>query len=164
MPQALPEGLAARLQIVRAPSETELLRAAEEILREPGVAAMIAEPQKPLSLKAGRRLQLAAEAGKTLGLLLTGSAGGSAAVETRWHCAPLARPMTERLAENHCTRKEITSPQVARAGDSTLHRWALIKNKSGTLGEWDLRWDGSSPAFDMVSAAGQRPGPAETSG
>ncbi|MFC7705829.1 ImuA family protein [Plastorhodobacter daqingensis] len=143
MPQAMPEGLAAQLHIVRAPSETELLRAAEEILREPAVAAMIAEPQKPLSLKAGRRLQLAAEAGGTLGILLTGSAGGSAAVETRWHCTPLAGLGPE---------------------DSTLHRWTLIKNKSGTSGEWDLRWDGSSPAFDMVSATGQRPGAAETSG
>ena len=65
---------------------------------------------------------------------------GSNATETRWSCAPLP------------------NPAVPADADSTLHRWSLIKNKAGTLGDWTVRWNGASAAFHLVSKAGERPG------
>ena len=131
----LPRGLAERLHLVRARGETDLLWSVEEALRSADVAAVIAEPEKPLGLTAGRRLQLAAESGQTLGLLLIRQGMGSNAAETRWTCTP--HPST--------------------GADSTLHRWSLTKNKKGTLEDWTLNWDGTTTAFHMVSAAGERP-------
>ena len=63
------------------------------------------------------------------------------ATETRWHATPL--------------------PGDA---DSTLHHWSIIKNKSGTLGEWTVSWDGASAAFHLVSEAGERREPQEAPG
>ena len=136
----LPEGLADRLHLVRARGETDLLWAVEEALRSAEVGVVLAEPEKPLSLTAGRRLQLAAEAGRTLGVMMIRQGQGSNATETRWHAAPIP---------------------ASGLGDSTLVRWSLIKNKSGTLGEWTVSWDGTSAAFHLVSAAGERPCPAD---
>ncbi|MDH2326357.1 hypothetical protein QCN27_05720 [Cereibacter sp. SYSU M97828] len=117
----------------------DILWAAEEALRSVPGGLVIAQPQKRLSLTEGRRLQLAAEAGCSTGLFLVSDGAGSPATETRWNCTSLA-------------------------GDSTLHRWEIIKNKKGTLESWILNWDGSSAAFDMVSATGQRCGPADQPG
>ena len=97
---------------------------------------VIAEPQPPLSLTAGRRLQLAAEAGGTTGLMLIRDGQGSNAAETRWRCDP-----------------------VAAGPDSTLHRWSLIKNKSGTIGFWTVDWNGATAAVHLVSPAGKRDQP-----
>lgn len=138
----LPDGLAERLHLVRAKGETDLLWSAEEALRSAEVGAVLAEPEKSLSLTAGRRLQLAAEAGRTLGVMLIRQDQGSNATETRWQATPLP------------------SPQA----DSTRARWSLIKNKSGTLGEWTVSWDGASAAFDLVSATGERCQSAQTPG
>ena len=115
------------------------LWATEQALRCAGVQAVLAWlPQvraEPL-----RRLQLAAAAGRTLGLMLIRQGQGSNATETRWSCAPLP------------------NPAVPADADSTLHQWSLIKNKSGTLGDWTVRWNGASAAFHLVSKAGERPG------
>lgn len=140
MLSGLPRGVGERLILLRPTGETDLLWSVEETLRSRAVALVVAEPQQPLSLTAGRRLQLAAEAGGTTGLMLIRQGAGSNAAESRWRCAPLA-----------------SMP------DSTLHRWSLIKNKRGTLRDWTLHWNGASAAFDLVSPAGQRPCPAEPS-
>jgi len=139
MLRGLPEGVAERLLLVTPGSGIDLLWAIEEALRAAPVGLVIAEPDRPLSLTAGRRLQLAAEAGRTTGLMLIREGAGSNASETRWHCAPTAsaRP------------------------DSTLHRWSLIKNKKGTTGFEAVHWDGASAAFDLVSATGERCEPQE---
>lgn len=138
----LPPGVGARLLLLRPVGETDLLWCVEEALRAPPVAVVIAEPEKPLSLTAGRRLQLAAEAGRTTGLMLIREDAGSNATETRWTCETLASP----------------SP------DSTLHRWSLSKNKKGTTGSWVVNWNGASAAVHLVSAAGERRQPAAPSG
>lgn len=127
----LPDGVAARLHLIRARGAVNLLWAVEESLRTAPVGLVLAEPDQPLSLTAGRRLQLAAEAGGTTGLMLIRQDAGSNAAETRWHCAPVA------------------------GADSTRHRWQIYKNKKGTLGDWTVNWDGASSAFDLVSPAGQ---------
>lgn len=140
MLRGLPDGMGQRLYIVRPAHEIDLLWAVEESLRSPAVGLVIAEPERPLSLTAGRRLQLAGETGRTTGLMLIREGQGSNAAETRWHCAPV--PGEDR--------------------DSTLHSWHLSKNKKGTTGTWTVHWNGATAAFHMVSAAGERHGTAET--
>ncbi len=129
----LPEGVGERLHLIRPENETDLLWSTEEALRSQPVGLVIAEPEIPMSLTVARRLQLAAEAGQTPGLMLIREGAGSNATETRWHCDP-----------------------VAGSADSTLHRWSLKKNKKGTFGEWILHWNGETAAFDLVSKTGKR--------
>lgn len=138
MPRGVPRGVGERLHLLRPQREADLLWCIEESLRAVPVGLVIAEPSSPLSLTAGRRFQLAAEAGRTTGLMLIQEAAGSNATETRWQCAPMA----------------------SAAADSTLHHWSLNKNKKGTLGSWVVNWNGASAAFDMVSEARQRHEPA----
>lgn len=140
MLRGLPRGVGERLHLFRPSNETDLLWCVEEALRTAPLSLVIAEPQQPLSLTAGRRLQLAAEAGRTTGLMLIREGAGSNATETRWNCAPVA----------------------SMAVDSTLHRWTLNKNKRGTIGIWTLNWNGTSAAVHMVSEARQRHEPADT--
>ncbi|WP_168199092.1 ImuA family protein [Pseudorhodobacter turbinis] len=130
MLRGLPLGIGERLHLLRPGSETDLLWCIEEALRAVPVGLVIAEPSQPLSLTAGRRFQLAAEAGRTTGLMLIQTDAGSNATETRWSCDPQANPQA----------------------DSTLHRWTLKKNKRGNLGSWILNWNGASAAVHMVSA------------
>lgn len=139
LPQGLPAGVAERLILLRPAGEVDLLWTVEEALRNPAVGLVIAEPQQPMGLTAGRRLQLAAEAGRTTGLMLTATGAGSNATETRWRCEP-----------------------CAGSADSTLHRWSVNKNKKGTLGDWVLNWNGTSDAFHLVSATGERDQSAKT--
>ena len=139
MLRGLPRGVGERLHLLRPTGETDLLWCVEEALRAAPVSLVIAEPEKPLSLTAGRRLQLAAEAGRTTGLMLIHQDAGSNATETRWHC----------------------EPRAGSAADSTLHQWTLNKNKRGTLGSWTLNWNGASAAFHMVSEARERHEPEE---
>ena len=140
MLRGLPDGVGERLHLIRPANETDLLWSVEEALRSAPVGLVIAEPEKPLSLLAGRRMQLASEAGQTTGLMLIREGAGSNAAETRWDCAPLA----------------------SEQRDSTLHMWSLNKNKRGTLGIWTVHWNGETAAFHMVSAAGERDQPAAT--
>lgn len=140
MLRGLPRGVGERLHLLRPTGETDLLWCVEEALRAAPVGLVIAEPSSPLSLTAGRRLQLAAEAGRTTGLMLIQQGAGSNATETRWACEPLA----------------------STAADSTLLRWSTNKNKKGTLGDWVVNWNGASAAFHMVSEACQRHEPADT--
>jgi protein ImuA len=123
-----------RLLMVEARGEADLLWAAEESLRSGAAGFVIAAPEKPLSLTAGRRLQLAAEAGRTTGLLLIREDGGSNAAETRWHCTPLP----------------------GDAADSTRAGWWLKKNKKGTLGGYTVHWHGAAHSVPLVAPAGER--------
>ena len=143
MLRGLPQGVGERLHLLRPSSEADLLWCIEEALQAVPVGLVIAEPEKPLSFLAGRRQQLAAETGRTTGLMLIQTGAGSNAAETRWQCQPLAA-------------------QTKASADSTLHRWNIKKNKSGTIRDWTVNWDGTSPAFYMVSEARERYEPAQT--
>jgi len=129
-----------RLLFCPVKDQTEILAVAEEALRSGAVSLVVMELSKPLGLTAGRRLQLAAEKGKTLALSIIPENMGSNAAETRWRCAP-----------------------VFDAKDSTLQRWELTKNKSGTLGVWDVRWNAETRRVIVVSKAAQRQGSARLS-
>lgn len=131
----------ARLLLAHAPSQTDALAVAEDALRDGSVPLVVIELSQPIGLTEGRRLQLAAKAGKSTGLCLIGHDMGSNAAETRWHTAPLTDIAPNFTAE-----------------DSTLMRWEIKKNKSGTLGVWDVRWTHSTYRLDVVSPAGKRPG------
>ncbi|MDQ2067141.1 hypothetical protein Q9295_12200 [Xinfangfangia sp. CPCC 101601] len=133
MPAALPDGVAERLHFIEARDETNLLWTVEEALRARPVSLVIAALGKPISLTAGRRLQLAAEAGDTTGIVLIHEGKGSNAAETRWKCDPLPSPP-----------------------DSTRHRWVLNKNKRGTIGIYDVSWNGATAAVHLVPQAGER--------
>lgn len=140
--QLAPTGLShfldpARLLVAQAPSQIDALAVAEEALRDGSVALVVVELHEPIGLTPGRRLQLAAQAGHSTGLCLIPESMGSNAAETRWHCAPVYDEQGE---------------------DSTLMRWKLIKNKSGTLGAWDVRWAHTAHRLDVVSPVGERPG------
>lgn len=159
LPDALnPVGLArffdpSRLLVARAPGQADALAVAEEALRDGAVPLVLVEVSRPLGLTAGRRLQLAAGAGRSTGLCLIPEGMGSNAAETRWHASPLPPSPSGP-----------SGPSGPDGGDSTLMRWEIIKNKSGTLGAWHVRWDHAAHRLDVVSPAGERPGPAGAPG
>jgi protein ImuA len=116
-----------RLIVVRARARGARLWALEEVLRTTGVAAGVAEVDR-LSLTESRRLQLAAEAGGTAGLLLRSAmalASPSAAL-TRWRIAPLAG----------------TSRAGPRGFDLSPPRWhlELVRCRGGGVGAWRIEW------------------------
>lgn len=119
-------------------SQADILALSEDALRSGAVSVVVSEVHKPLSLLAGRRLQLAAEAGQSLGLIILSEEHGGNAAETRWRCAPILDP------------QEAFDPR-----DSTLQRWELIKNKTGTTGAWQVRWNEQTHRITVVSATGE---------
>jgi len=141
-----PQGLTgffdpAKLVLARAADQTDSLAVTEEALKDGAIPLVVIETTRPLNLREGRRLQLAARAGNTTGLCLIPEGMGSNATETRWHCAPVFEA-------------------DGGAFDSTLQCWTLMKNKSGTIGCWHVRWDAAARRLDVVSPVAQRPGPA----
>jgi protein ImuA len=129
----------ARLLVAQAQNQIELLAVAEEALRDGAVPLVVMELSQPVELTPGRRLQLAAKAGQATGLCIIPEGMGSNAAETRWRAAPV---------------------YDETGADSTLMRWELRKNKSGTLGAWDVRWTHSAHRLDVVPPVGERPGSA----
>lgn len=118
--------------ICNAKDQREVLAVAEEALRSGAVTFVVMTLSQPIGLTEGRRLQLAARDGKSTGLAIIPEEMGSNAAETRWRCNSVFDPK-----------------------DSTLQKWELIKNKSGTLGVWHVRWDTASRRLIMVSPAGK---------
>lgn len=148
-PDAWPPGLVALglspadLVLVRAVGE-DALWALEEALRCPAIAGAVAVCPA-LALTASRRLQLAAEAGGGLGLVLrpdTEAVSPTASL-TRWRVE--ARPGTAG------PRHALTDP---------AWRLELLKSRGGRPGAWDvtLRPDGRletpAPAVRPVARAG----------
>ncbi len=133
----------ARLLLALTGDQTESLAVTEEALKDGALALVIVETTRPLDLREGRRLQLAAKEGGATGLCLIPEGMGSNAAETRWHAAPRCDPA---------------------GGDSTSMRWEIIKNKSGTTSIWDIRWDAAARHLHVVSPVGKRPDPARAPG
>jgi protein ImuA len=108
----------------------DLIWALETALRSGTLAGVVAEVVG-LNLTSGRRLQLAAEAGRTPALLLapTPPAGPTAAV-TRWVVSAL------RGAEGPQRTGAELAPPVGRV------RWhaRLVKCRGGRPGDWTVSW------------------------
>jgi protein ImuA len=132
----------AQLLLARPKDQVDALAVAEEALKDGALAHVIIEVTRPLDLREGRRLQLAAKVGRTTGLCIIPEGMGSNAAETRWRATPLFNPARE---------------------DSTLMRWEITKNKSGTLGVWHVQWNQQTSRLDVVSSVGERPGSAAAS-
>lgn len=118
------------LTVCNTRAQTEALAIAEEALRSEAVSLVVVQLNKPLGLTEGRRLQLATRDGMSTGLAIIPEGMGSHAAETRWRCTPVFDPE-----------------------DSTLQKWELIKNKTGTMGVWHVRWDTASRRITVVSPA-----------
>lgn len=104
-----------RLILVETREAVDVFWAMEEGLRSGALGVVIAESRKPATLTQGRRLQLAAEAGGGVGLLLgPDNAPKNTAAETRWRIAPMP-------------------------GGGWL--WELAKNKRGPVAAWRVAPD-----------------------
>ncbi|MGD9916412.1 MAG: ImuA family protein [Paenirhodobacter sp.] len=125
------------LLLAQTATQTDSLATAEEALKDGALPFVVLEITRPLDLREGRRLQLAAQAGGATGLCIIPEGMGSNAAETRWR----ARPLLDAGRE-----------------DSTLMHWESIKNKSGTLGAWHVRWEPEAHRLHVVSPVGERPG------
>ncbi len=123
------------LIVARTKDHTETLAAGEEGLRSGAVRLVVMELDRPVDLTPGRRLQLAAETGRTIGLCLFPEGMGNQAAATRWLCRPLFS-----------------------ASDSTLQNWSITKNKTGTNNNWAVRWDEAARRIHVVSKAAERAG------
>lgn len=122
-------------------SRQEILWASEQALRSKGADTVIIHLSQGPNLRESRRLQLAAEEGRSLGLVIIEKCAHSSAAQTRWQCDPAKLPHG--------------------AANDQGWVWRLTKNKSGKLGTWHVRWqrntkgkDGYAAGYvNMVSAA-----------
>jgi protein ImuA len=126
-----------RLIVAEAENEASLLAVMEEGLRAP-VLALVAAETAGVDLQRSRRLQLAAEKGGGLALILRPERGrlASSAAVTRWRVAP--RPSADGRA---------------------CWRLTLWRCRGGAPGAWDVEWD--HEAFRFTVAAVLVDGPVE---
>ncbi|CTQ54486.1 hypothetical protein LP7551_03019 [Roseibium album] len=148
-PPINPEGLLpycdpGKLLVTRADSQLNVLASVETALRSGAASTVVAEISGNIGLTEGRRLQLAAEAGRTTALLVIPEGAGSNAAETRWRCNGVG-------SDHHPRQKH----SAQNCHDSTHWRWSLIKNKTGTLSDWVVRWDAAAHRIIVVSEAGR---------
>jgi len=144
-----PPGLAmlgldpASLLLVDCRNERELMAVAEEGLRNASLAALLLEITRMPDMTAARRLQLAAEAGGVLGMLLCPGAGPTQ-VEHIPNSLPPS-PAVSRWRASH-----------APAGPGVGFRWRLelLRCRGGGAGEWMVDWNEKTHCLDLVSPAG----------
>ncbi|MBW6401589.1 hypothetical protein KPL78_27305 [Roseomonas sp. HJA6] len=142
-PDAWPPGLSrfglspAQLVLVRATRQQDALWAMEETLRCPAVGAALLMVSGDLDLTAARRLQLAAEAGGVLGLLLRPDEDGAAptAALTRWRVGATASD----------------SPSSHALGDPA---WSLelLRCRGGRPARWQAAWHGDQLVTEESAA------------
>ena len=144
-PGAWPPGLSrfglspADLVLVQAPRVEDAIWAMEEGLRCPGISgALLAMPEAdPESV---RRLQLAAESGGGIGLLLRreGEAEGASAALTRWRVGMLAG-------------------SGGAANDLGDPRWRLdlLRSRGGRPQSWQVVWRGAAERLELDAGAEQ---------
>jgi protein ImuA len=135
-----------RLVLVRAPDEAALLWAMEEALRSPAVACAVAELGR-VDLLASRRLQLAAESGRSTAVALRPGPIDPApnAALTRWRAEPLL---------------------VSSGHEPSGWRLTLWRCKGGAPGNFRVVWDEQTLAFDLapgMAAGAGAPGRAAAS-
>jgi len=140
-----------RLIIVQARPDS-MLGLCEDVLREPGVGAMVADLDMPLTLTASRRLQLAAEYGNGIGFLLHRETGRStpsaSACATRWRIRGAASSVV---------------PFGASTGTGTIplgpEHWTidLLRQRAGRAASWTFEAPCHAPhAFALAPVLAHR--------
>ena len=106
-----------RLVTVQVADRREALWAGEEALRCSGAGLVVIQTGLGPDLFESRRLQVAAQTGGGLGLVLVRRRAQASAAESRWHCAQ------------------------GRGDDGTaaFWTWRMLKNRRGQLREWNVR-------------------------
>lgn len=117
----------ARVILTEGISRSEVLWAAEQALRATCAECVIIELSGGPNLRESRRLQIAAEEGGGIGLILIQGRAHTSACETRWHC------------------------EASNAGQNSW-TWSLTKNRKGELGAWQVRW--TQPKADSQESGG----------
>lgn len=135
-----PEGLARfcdpnAVLHVACPLDADVLWSAETALRSRAVSNVIVVTEKSPGLTNFRRLQLAALAGKSLGLVIVNRPAHSTAAETRWHCAPVFTDQEKGMR---------------------LHA-SLYKNKKGMIGSWMINVFGETDIVHLDAAPAGEP-------
>ncbi len=150
-----PPGLAmlglppASLLLVDCRNERELLAVAEEGLRNAGLAALLLETSRLPGMTASRRLQLAAEAGGVLGLLLCPGAIGRHDANGRHDArAPGSLPPSPAVSRWRAAHAP------AGPGDGFRWRLELLRCRGGGAGEWMVDWNEKTHRLDLVFPAG----------
>ena len=105
----------ARMILTEGISRSEVLWAAEQALRARATQCVVVELSSGPNLRESRRLQIAAEEGGGVGLVLIQGNTHNSACETRWRC------------------------EAAKAGEN-VWLWSLTKNRKGELGAWHVSW------------------------
>lgn len=129
-----------RLILLRPGSADDALWALEEALRCPTLAAVVGDGVLP-SPVAGRRLQLAAEDGGGLGLLILPA---------------LARPPPSTAL----TRWHVVSRRDAPAHeDGGRPRWqvSLLRSRGGGSGSWEVAWDDAALRLHLAQPLADGP-------
>lgn len=125
----------------------EELWTAEEALRSNAARVVVLERDLDISLTAARRLQLAAEAGCSLGLVVSTARGAVCPVATsRWRATPARpAPFTEPLSNLRLNLE-------------------LTRNRAGSGAQnWIVEWNETAHHLSLVSIASSRPDyPAQT--
>lgn len=115
---------ARRLVMADCSSETDALWAAEEGLRSGAVGAVVLEGERALDLTAARRLQLAAEEGGALGLMVSvGKEALFPAASTRWCLEPL---------------------------EGRRFDLAMTRNRNGVSGAWRVKCDETAYCLSLA--------------
>ncbi|GGC70102.1 hypothetical protein GCM10011504_54920 [Siccirubricoccus deserti] len=149
-PDTWPPGLArfglspADLVLVQAPRALDGLWAMEEALRCPGVAGALLATDA-LDLTAARRLQVAAEAGGAIGLLLRpdDEAASAAAALTRWRVgAPAGAGSAHDLGD-------------------PLWRLELLRCRGGRPQRWQVTWRSAAERLDPEEEEEETPAAAQ---
>lgn len=146
MPPLCPHGLSGLLDpdaliVVEVSTSLDGLWTAEEGLRSGAVRTVVLESERTLDLLQSRRLQLAAEAGRAVGLFL-GPDSGNTAAETRWQCRTLPS----------------TDARVIRFD------WQQLKNKKGLLIGREALRDEATGRMRMAAVSGGGAGVEECAG
>ena len=105
-----------RFILIQTASRAETLWAGEEALRCKGAELVVLQVALGPDLFESRRLQIAAQVGGTLGIILIGQRAQSSAAQSRWACHP--------------------SPQ-----EGTDWVWHSTKNRRGCSGAWRVSGD-----------------------
>ncbi len=131
-----------RLIVARARRPADVLWAMEEGLRSGRLGAVLGEARE-LDLTAGRRLQLAAEAGGAACLVLRPPEAGHApgAAVTRWRVAAAA---------------SAPAGGVPRRPGAPRWRVELVRCRGGAPRQWLLEWNDEARHFAVVSVLAER--------